>query len=101
MMGMAFLFTHVVVFNSVHFDKPRTLTLVETIYLMSQVITTVGYGDITPAYTRGQVFIGIYVVMCLVLVAHVISDGTNAIYERTRALVEEMAKAKGLLKESL
>mmetsp|Transcript_87087 Transcript_87087/g.186716 ORF Transcript_87087/g.186716 Transcript_87087/m.186716 type:complete len:472 (+) Transcript_87087:63-1478(+) len=93
MIGMAFLFTNVVIFNCPHFREPRTLTLVETIYLMSQVVTTVGYGDITPAYTRGQVFVGLYVVFCLVLLAHVISDGMKALFERTKSYAQELSSS--------
>jgi hypothetical protein len=41
---------------------------------MSQVITTVGYGDITPAKPRGQVFVGLYVLMSLFVIAMLVSD---------------------------
>lgn len=72
-LGGFYLFTNVIIFNSSHFKEPRTLTLVECIYLMSQVITTVGYGDITPAYPVGQVFIGLYVLVAMLVIANLVS----------------------------
>merc|ERR550537_1580352 len=75
LIGGLLLFTHVVLFQSPHFgDQLRPLTLVEAFYLFAQIITTVGYGDITPAYTRGQVFVGIFVFFSLVLIAGMVSE---------------------------
>merc|ERR1719504_636502 len=75
--GGFFLFTNIIKFQSVHFDTIRPLTVVECIYFMSQVITTVGYGDVTPAKIRGQVFVGLYVIGAMFIIAMVISDLTN------------------------
>merc|ERR1719157_70863 len=75
--GGFWLFTNIILFQSVHFDRIRPLTVVECIYFMSQVITTVGYGDITPAKIRGQVFVGLYVLGALSVIAMLISDLTK------------------------
>jgi len=75
--GGFFLFTNVLLFQSIHFKQIRPLTIVECIYFMAQVITTVGYGDITPAKPRGQVFVGLYVLGALFIIAMLISDLTN------------------------
>eukprot|EP00930_Biecheleria_cincta_P029679 TRINITY_DN2061_c0_g1_i6.p1 TRINITY_DN2061_c0_g1~~TRINITY_DN2061_c0_g1_i6.p1 ORF type:complete len:434 (-),score=77.80 TRINITY_DN2061_c0_g1_i6:233-1498(-) len=72
--GGLYLFTNVILFQSAHFDTVRPLTVVECIYLMSQMITTVGYGDITPAKPRGQVFIGLYVIGSLFVISMFISQ---------------------------
>jgi len=72
--GGLYLFTNVILFQSAHFDTVRPLTVVECIYLMSQMITTVGYGDITPAKPRGQVFIGLYVIGALFVISMLISQ---------------------------
>lgn len=75
--GGVFLFTNIILFNSVHFKGERPLTVVECIYFMSQVITTVGYGDIVPSKIRGQVFVGLYVIGALFIIAMLVSDVTN------------------------
>merc|ERR1712190_391482 len=38
--------TNIVEFNSAHWTGSRPLTTVEAVYLLSQILTTVGYGDI-------------------------------------------------------
>jgi voltage-gated potassium channel Kch len=89
--GGYYLFTNVIIFQSGHFPEPRTLSIVECTYLMSQVITTVGYGDITPAYPRGQVFVGAYVLMALFVIANVMSDLVGHITESAARYRANMA----------
>jgi len=72
--GGFFLFTNIILFQSAHFDEIRPLTMVECIYFMSQLITTVGYGDIGPAKPRGQMFVTLYVLGALFVIAMVISE---------------------------
>jgi len=69
-----YLFNQILFFNSYHFQTQRSLTLVECVYLMSQIITTVGYGDITPANATGQIFVAIYVIFALLIIANVVSE---------------------------
>jgi len=75
--GGLYLFTNIILFQSVHFKRVRPLTIIECIYFMSQVITTVGYGDIYPAKVRGQVFVGLYVLGAIFIIAMLVSDVTN------------------------
>lgn len=75
--GGFYLFTNVILFQSSHFAEQRPLTVVECIYFMAQVITTVGYGDIGPAKTRGQIFVGLYVLFSLFVIAMVVEDFTE------------------------
>merc|ERR1712125_182797 len=56
-LGGVVLFTNIIVFQSVHFEETRPLTIIECIYFLAQILTTVGYGDVTPAKPRGQVFV--------------------------------------------
>eukprot|EP00928_Gymnodinium_smaydae_P009016 TRINITY_DN13327_c0_g1_i1.p1 TRINITY_DN13327_c0_g1~~TRINITY_DN13327_c0_g1_i1.p1 ORF type:complete len:450 (-),score=119.32 TRINITY_DN13327_c0_g1_i1:149-1423(-) len=77
--GGLYLFTNIILFQSGHFKQVRPLTIIECIYLMSQVITTVGYGDITPAKPRGQVFVGLYVLGALFVISFLISQLTSSI----------------------
>jgi len=72
--GGLYLFTNVILFESVHFDQVRPLTIVECIYFMSQIITTVGYGDIVPAKPRGQVFVALYVLGALFVIGMIVSQ---------------------------
>merc|ERR1719223_1052591 len=88
--GGLYLFTHIIKFNSAHFETVRCLTLVECIYLMAQVITTVGYGDITPAYPRGQVFVGFYVLMSLFVIAMLVSDMVALIMSTVQSYQEKL-----------
>lgn len=69
-----YLFTNVIVFQSRHFSKNRTLRLEESVYLISQIVTTVGYGDITPAETVGQLAVGLYVFMAIIVISKIIGD---------------------------
>eukprot|EP00933_Yihiella_yeosuensis_P050573 TRINITY_DN4837_c0_g3_i1.p1 TRINITY_DN4837_c0_g3~~TRINITY_DN4837_c0_g3_i1.p1 ORF type:complete len:495 (-),score=115.18 TRINITY_DN4837_c0_g3_i1:146-1630(-) len=79
--GGVYLFTNIILFQSPHFKdgEIRPLTIIECIYLMSQAITTVGYGDITPAKPRGQVFVGLYVVGALCVISFFVSQLINHI----------------------
>lgn len=43
-------------------------------YLLSQILTTVGYGDITPAFPRGQVWVGFNVILALCLYGSIICE---------------------------
>merc|ERR1740138_851678 len=72
--GGLYLFTNIILFNSPHFDQVRSLTIIECVYFMTQVITTVGYGDITPAYPRGQVFVGAYVTLSFFVIALLMAE---------------------------
>jgi len=89
--GGLYLFTNVLKFSSGHFKMDRSLTLVETIYLMSQIITTVGYGDITPTFPRGQVFIGLYVLVAIFLIADMVSSVATIIIEKAQAFADKVA----------
>jgi len=57
---------------------------------MTQVITTVGYGDITPAYPRGQIFVGIYVLLSFFVIALLISQMQALVMERVAKYKEKL-----------
>lgn len=94
LLGGFWLFTNIILFQSVHFKKIRPLTVVECIYFMSQVITTVGYGDVTPAKIRGQVFVGLYVIGAMFIIAMVISDLTNHLVSMAKEYKHKLASEK-------
>jgi len=89
-LGGIFLFTNVVAFNSIHFTKVRSLTIIECVYLMSQILTTVGYGDITPANQEGQVFVGFFVLLSLLIIANVLSDVSEIVSKHTQVYYEKL-----------
>lgn len=89
-----FCFTHVFYFSSPHFDgTQRTLTLVEAVYLFAQIITTVGYGDIIPAFIGGQLFVGLFVFCAILLIAEMVSDIFTLILSRAEQRVAAAAEA--------
>lgn len=99
LIGGLILFTQVLLFQSPHFgDEIRPLNLVEAVYLFAQIITTVGYGDITPAKTRGQVFVGFFVFIAIILIGGMVSEIANIIIgsfeSETKKMIE---KATALL----
>jgi hypothetical protein len=89
-----YLFTHIVMFNAYHWpaDKPRALTLVECVYFMATVISTVGYGDITPAFPRGQIFVGIYVICSILVISILISDFVSHCLSGMEASIDRRTK---------
>jgi len=72
--GGLYVFTNVVQFSSPHFERVRSLTIIECIYFMAQILTTVGYGDIVPAYFRGRVFVCIYAVCSFLIIAELLAE---------------------------
>mmetsp|Transcript_62300 Transcript_62300/g.133980 ORF Transcript_62300/g.133980 Transcript_62300/m.133980 type:complete len:430 (+) Transcript_62300:75-1364(+) len=68
------LWTNVVYFNSDRYEGSRHLTLIESVYLLSQIITTVGYGDFTPAFAGGQLLIAFHVMLSLLIVSVLLSE---------------------------
>lgn len=91
--GGFYLFTNIILFQSIHFKRIRTLTMVECIYFMTQVITTVGYGDVGPAKVRGQVFVALYVLGALFVIAMLISDLTTHMVAKAKDYKAKRAQA--------
>jgi len=100
-LGGLILFTKVILFQSSHFETVRSLTIVECIYLLSQVLTTVGYGDITPAYPPGQVIVSLYILFSIVIIANVMSEVVKSIRMRCEAHAEKMVKVMFQWQEDL
>jgi len=91
--GGFYLFTNIILFQSGHFKQIRPLTSVECIYFMAQIITTVGYGDITPAKVRGQVFVALYVLGALFVIAMLVSDMTTHMIQVAKNYRSKRAQA--------
>lgn len=93
--GGLILFTNIILFKSPHFESTRTLTVPECTYFMTQVITTVGYGDIVPAKTRGKVFVGIYVVFAFFVIAMLVSEMQQVVVAKMEKYKEELKQKAG------
>lgn len=96
-----YLFTQVMLFQSPHFgDEVRSLTLIEAVYLFSQIFTTVGYGDITPAYVRGQVTVGCFVFIAIIIIADMVSQLSAILVqkaeERVKKSIHDATQALGV-----
>jgi voltage-gated potassium channel Kch len=94
--GGLYMFTNIILFQSPHFEGIRSLTIIECTYFMTQVITTVGYGDITPAKARGQVFVGLYVVLAFFVIAIVVSEMQAVVLARVQKYKDELAEKAGI-----
>lgn len=90
--GGLLLFTNIILFQSSHFEEIRPLTVIECAYFMTQVITTVGYGDMTPAKDRGKVFVGLYVVMAFFVIALLVSQLQAVVVARVNMYKERLKK---------
>lgn len=98
--GGLYLFTNIILFQSIHFKENRPLTMIECIYFMSQVITTVGYGDITPAKVRGQVFVALYVLGALFVIAMLVSQVVDHCKDLIAAQRKKMWGATPIFEEA-
>eukprot|EP00928_Gymnodinium_smaydae_P065564 TRINITY_DN4867_c0_g2_i1.p1 TRINITY_DN4867_c0_g2~~TRINITY_DN4867_c0_g2_i1.p1 ORF type:complete len:416 (+),score=33.87 TRINITY_DN4867_c0_g2_i1:67-1314(+) len=102
LVGAVYFFTNVVLFNSSHFgSEQRNLTMIESIYLLAQILTTVGYGDITPAYPRGKLIVGIASTLSVLLMADIIFTALQLASSRAKSYVPMLAVVHGSQKSTL
>jgi len=87
------VFTQYIEFQSPHFSEVRTLSIEEAVYLVAQIVTTVGYGDITPAHPYGQVFVGFFVFLAIMLAGQMISELTQLYEARIGILLRKASEA--------
>lgn len=91
--GGIWMFTSFVLFQSVHFNRIRSLTVIEAVYFMSQILTTVGYGDITPAKPMGQVIVGVYCLFSFFVIATVLTSCSDLIVLTITNYSEQLEEA--------
>lgn len=89
-LGGLYLFTHEMQFNCDRFSHARNLTVIECVYFMAQIITTVGYGDITPVGTKEQCFVALYILAAVFVIAMLVSQLFNHCYELVRKAKDQM-----------
>merc|ERR1740121_2521468 len=95
------VFTQHIEFQSPHFSEVRTLSIEEAVYLVAQIVTTVGYGAITPAYPYGQVFVGFFVFMAIMLAGQMISELTQLYEARIGELLRKASQAMENMSEKV
>lgn len=88
LIGGLYLFTNVLLFQSPHFHEDRCLSLEEAVYVFAQILTTVGYGDIVPSEMRGQIFVGIFVFLALLLIANMVNEAIGIYEERMENILK-------------
>lgn len=68
----------------------RSLTVVECLYLMSQVLTTTGYGDLVPKTGSAKVFFLFYVLASGLFVSGLMCQFIGSATESSRATMDEI-----------
>lgn len=81
----AILYTSVLHCGSDYWSGARRLTLIETLYFLTQILTTVGYGDIWPAYPSGQIVTALIVLWAIFIVADAVGQLAGLIFNRIDA----------------
>jgi len=70
--------------------------LVTSLYVVAQVATTVGYGDVTVAHTRMKLFMSFYIMFCLVSVAYAVNLAhEQAVSWRNKHLIRWLETVEG------
>jgi hypothetical protein len=82
------LFTRFLVFDDGNVPK-RRLSTIESMYLMTQIITTVGYGDLTPSSDEGKAMLVVYAVTGVVVVGAVLQHLLFNISDEEEETAEE------------
>eukprot|EP00928_Gymnodinium_smaydae_P065563 TRINITY_DN4867_c0_g1_i1.p1 TRINITY_DN4867_c0_g1~~TRINITY_DN4867_c0_g1_i1.p1 ORF type:complete len:390 (+),score=33.65 TRINITY_DN4867_c0_g1_i1:67-1236(+) len=102
LIGAMYLFTSVIKFNSPHFgSEQRHLSMIESIYLLAQIITTVGYGDITPASLDGKMTVGIWSAISVLLVADIVFTALDLASTRAKSYGPLLAYTDGSERSTL
>jgi potassium channel subfamily K len=84
------LFTAVGIVFMKRWEGWTTLT---AIYVIMQIITTVGYGDLTVTTQEAMIFMSFYVLFCIVFVASIVNDVAGSLMDR------EDSKLRSRMKE--
>eukprot|EP00931_Biecheleriopsis_adriatica_P060149 TRINITY_DN3610_c0_g1_i2.p1 TRINITY_DN3610_c0_g1~~TRINITY_DN3610_c0_g1_i2.p1 ORF type:complete len:333 (-),score=53.45 TRINITY_DN3610_c0_g1_i2:90-1016(-) len=83
------LFTSAIYCESAHYTGARHLTLIETVYFMTQILTTIGYGDIWPAFPSGQIATAFLILCAIFIVADAIGQLTGLVFSKLEAAAND------------
>ncbi|CAK0906483.1 unnamed protein product [Prorocentrum cordatum] len=76
------------------------MTPVTCIYLIVQIVTTIGYGDVTPKSEPVMVFVALFTIMTLVVLAYFMNLLVQMASAREEAVLEELVNSVGTLSEA-
>lgn len=86
------IFTKLVYFKTPT-GETRLLTYIEAVYLCTQIVTTVGYGDLTPASPAAQVFVATFILLGAVFVGVVFTEALKVFMRGgERAIIKAIHK---------
>jgi len=83
-------FNQVINFSSAHYAGSRSLEPEETIYLVAQIITTVGYGDFTPATERDQKIMTVFLITAMFLLADILQSFSSSVMKHTTQVLHSV-----------
>eukprot|EP00931_Biecheleriopsis_adriatica_P059776 TRINITY_DN3582_c0_g1_i1.p1 TRINITY_DN3582_c0_g1~~TRINITY_DN3582_c0_g1_i1.p1 ORF type:complete len:401 (-),score=50.68 TRINITY_DN3582_c0_g1_i1:44-1246(-) len=85
-LGGAVLFCYHFNFASSHFSGARHLNFSESVYLMTQIVLTIGYGDVVPVGS-GRLFMAVFVLVSTLMVADILLGFVRLALKRFEAVV--------------
>merc|ERR1719316_2441991 len=69
-------------------------TLLTSCYVFVQIVTTIGYGDITVAEPKMKLFMAFYVLVTILLIAGFVSDSVNQLLQgESKTFMKHLKKA--------
>lgn len=80
--------------------EKKPYTFIEALYIMAQIITTVGYGDQTPVCPGGMLFTCVYILVAVVVLTSLLSALTEVVVKRQQHVMEIAIKKSFGIKAS-
>mmetsp|Transcript_31442 Transcript_31442/g.51379 ORF Transcript_31442/g.51379 Transcript_31442/m.51379 type:complete len:446 (-) Transcript_31442:115-1452(-) len=75
----------------------RHLTIIESIYMSVQILTTVGYGDFTPISVLGKTFKVVYCVTGVVLIGAMLTEALSNYFEHSESRITKLFPNMGAI----
>lgn len=67
-------------------------TIIESLYIMAQIITTVGYGDQCPVCPRGMLYTCFYILFAILVLSSLLTALTEHVLKRQQKVMESAIK---------
>jgi voltage-gated potassium channel Kch len=82
------------------FSRWEEFDLITCLYILVQIVTTIGYGDITPHTSQGRIFLVVFVMVTLVVLAYVLNLAVKKVTEREEAFLVKLMESAGNVSEA-